>query len=211
MPWQVLSPDDKIAVVKLIQKIVDMCWPESGYVVTWGCPILMAAKDRIYDRHSQIGKIAITLVQDFFAAEEYRVKPAAEIAAYAKYAVAGGLALYGIPAPQGVNPESEGYTLPEDLYYSTFIIQSLASFLKITWGSLADPVEHNPDGTLKPRHNPVGALAMIAAAVERVFETFFTGKYVPPAHKFSQLWTSGMVTDHLVNTWRLTPRRWKEI
>ncbi|KDQ50683.1 hypothetical protein JAAARDRAFT_552216 [Jaapia argillacea MUCL 33604] len=99
-----------------------------------------------------------------------------------------------------------GYTAPTDLYYSDFIIQSLAAFLKTTRGYV-ELQELNPDGTVKPRRNPVGALAMIAVAVERAFTTYFTGKFVPPPQKFSQQYTSAMVNDHLVNTRNLTPQR----
>ncbi|KDQ60111.1 hypothetical protein JAAARDRAFT_191525 [Jaapia argillacea MUCL 33604] len=175
IPWKVLSPDDKHAAEIFVQDVVNLVWPNSGYPVKWGGPILSAAKDRIYDRRSQIGKTAITL-----------------------YAVIGGPALWGSPAPQGKKKGDAGYVAPADLYYSSFVIGTLAPFLKVTYGALGEDL------------NPIGALALVAVAVERAFTTYYTGTYVAPK-KFAKEWTLSMVNDQLVNVRALSPRRWKEI
>ncbi|KDQ48971.1 hypothetical protein JAAARDRAFT_79714 [Jaapia argillacea MUCL 33604] len=213
-PFGLLSPDDKAGAERALQALVKLCYPDDNYTVGWNGPICTAAcrlvnllrvesklsriqaRTRLSDRRSQIGKRALTLVQAY---DKFRGKSVEEVSAFARYAVLSGPALWGLPAKQGVKSTSPAYVAPNNLFYSSFVIDTLAPFLKLTQGSVYE------------KKNPTGALALVAVAVERAFTAYYTGEYVAPTAQFSKEHMSNMVKDQLVNITSLTSRRWKEI
>ncbi|KIJ63555.1 hypothetical protein HYDPIDRAFT_40966 [Hydnomerulius pinastri MD-312] len=185
-------------LLRTIQEVIDICFPTSGYRATGFDRLCTLAYNRIGDRLSQFGRSAIKNVQSFFDKPPYSNDSRA-IAQYAKYATQkDGPAVYRFPSPRGTYEGDPGYQLPSGMFESQFIIDILAHYLNSTKGTTAD---YGP---------PIGALAVITAAVERAFFSFHSGSKVVEG-LFNNGRFAPVVDDYIDSINKLSPRRWNAI
>ncbi|KAJ7202084.1 hypothetical protein GGX14DRAFT_399658 [Mycena pura] len=191
-PWLIKPRDIDSAFIAV--------YPEVKYdIKTTGNPLMKKARDRLNNGRSWVGSHAIAIVTRHFQGEPYIDLPAskreAAIAKYAAYALTPqGPMLFAKPAP-----ENDPNALPTGFCQSTFVIDLLSAFLKKTAHSRKD------------YGRPVGAMCLIAAALERAFGMYTTGQLAEEAPQFSQDNVGGVVEEYLDNIKRFSDRKWTAI
>ncbi|KAH7917934.1 hypothetical protein BV22DRAFT_1025475 [Leucogyrophana mollusca] len=191
-PWIHFTKDEDY--LPHIQCILAVCYPAFDYRVKLGERLATLVKKRSF-----IGRQAVAMLEGFFSGPKFANNPTA-IAAYAKWATRfDGPALWRLPSPREcTDPNAPDYQGPVDFFESEFIIKIFGIFLKATKGSMGE------------FGDPVGALAMSAAAVERAFLMYHTGAQVDRG-QFSRDLSEPIVTGYLKDIRKLTPRRWNAI
>ncbi|KAJ7830856.1 hypothetical protein B0H13DRAFT_1915718 [Mycena leptocephala] len=194
--WDICELGDEVRVVQLV---LDVVHPGSGYRVRKGCPIFVTAMARLSDKRHLIGVQTAKLVDAFFSTVEYADKPK-KIAKYANYAIEdNGPAWYEEPAPRGLVHGVPGYTTPTGLFRSEFCLVPLSAFIKSTAKS---------KGEFGNRF--VHAAAMICAGLERAFNQYITGVKVLNG-KFSKGRVGEYVVAFTKSACRLEDWRWTKI
>ncbi|KAJ7932276.1 hypothetical protein B0H13DRAFT_1857110 [Mycena leptocephala] len=194
--WDICELGDEVRVVQLV---LDVVHPGSGYRVRKGCPIFVTAMARLGDKRHLIGVQTAKLVDAFFSTVEYADKPK-KIAKYANYAIEdNGPAWYEEPAPRGLVHGVPGYTTPTGLFRSEFCLVPLSAFIKSTAKS---------KGEFGNRF--VHAAAMICAGLERAFNQYITGVKVLNG-KFSKGRVGEYVVAFTKSACRLEDWRWTKI
>ncbi|KAH9984631.1 hypothetical protein BJV74DRAFT_776087 [Russula compacta] len=156
-PWKPYK--DGSSMLDMIQEILDMVYPNSGY----------RAKDRLNEKRTYFGREAIKIVTSFFNTEKYAGRRSA-IAEYANWAThSDGPGVFGSPTPIDctVPIDHPDYVKPEDLFESRFVVDLVSPFIKWCEGSCHDY------GRLE------GAYAMAAAGVcVYIFLMFFSSSHL---------------------------------
>ncbi|KAJ7890436.1 hypothetical protein B0H13DRAFT_2340957 [Mycena leptocephala] len=176
--WDICELGDEVRVVQLV---LDVVRPGSGYRVRNGCLIFVTVSPTptfLYVKLTHavlrrwlgsvtrdlIGIQTAKLINTFFSTVEYANKPN-KIVKYANYAIEdNGPAWYEESAPRGLVHGVPGYTTPTRLFCSQFCLVPLSTFIKSTAKS---------KGEFGNRF--VHAAAMICAGLERAFNQYITG------------------------------------
>ncbi|KAJ7219595.1 hypothetical protein GGX14DRAFT_390112 [Mycena pura] len=191
-PWLIKPRDIESAFIAV--------YPNVKYdIKNMGNPLMKKARDRLNNGRSWIGSHAIAIVTRHFQGKPFTDLPTdkreAAIAKYATYALTPqGPMLFAHPAP-----ENDPDALPSGFCQSTFVIDILSAFLKKTAHSC------------KNYGYPIGAVCLIAAALERAFSMYTTGQLAEEAPQFSQDNVGGVVEDYLDNIKRFSDRKWVTI
>ncbi|KAF5355587.1 hypothetical protein D9757_012818 [Collybiopsis confluens] len=182
-----------------VQAVLDAVYPGHRWMVEAGDPIFKKAVQRLIEYRGKAGKLTLEMVEAFFETMENNTP--ANIADYVAWALPDGPALFGIPVPQAhQDPTDPLYTEPNDIFESTFILVPLATYLK--------PIKQSV--LFGEMGYPYGALALIAAGVERAFTAYKSGVKAQ-AGDFSQFNIGNIVTEYMEPIKRLSERRWTSI
>ncbi|KAF9522081.1 hypothetical protein CPB83DRAFT_899946 [Crepidotus variabilis] len=154
--------------------------------------------DCLSDKRSAFGSNAVKIVDKHFKLTKFKNNPAA-VRAYVHWALnKHGPAFWGTPIPQ--KEEDRVGKVPKGLFESSFIIETAAPLLKFTANAAGAYGE------------PVGALALVAAAVERAFKMYLSGtKVVNFQDVFSEEKIGSFVLDHLKDARKISANAWPRI
>ncbi|KAI0000683.1 hypothetical protein BJV74DRAFT_748348, partial [Russula compacta] len=161
-----------------VQEVADIVYLGSGYRAK-----LM---DRIFTMRSYFGCEAIKVVKQFFSDDKYAGNRKA-ISKYVHWATRdNGPGIFRKPAPMNRTEKKgeAGYMKGEDIFESRFIIDVVSPFLK--WCK----------NSSKNFGRPTGALALAAAAVERAFKMYHSGKR-KNVGQFSHEKVGDMIDDYM--------------
>ncbi|KAJ7486111.1 hypothetical protein B0H11DRAFT_2231042 [Mycena galericulata] len=170
--------------VAIIQAVLDAKYPGNTLVVEWGDAVCTKAVSRIGERRSTIGRTVVQAVDRLFESPQYykadmtNLRKSQKILDDARYAVRNnGPAFYKNPTPENVCKLASNhpqYIKPRGYLESPLIIETLSSIIKdddfrviVTETTNGDKYDFSG--------LPAGALAMVAAAVERAYKMHFTG------------------------------------
>ncbi|KAH9988441.1 hypothetical protein BJV74DRAFT_885329 [Russula compacta] len=175
-PWKPYK--DGSSMLDMIQEILDMVYPNSGYHVRIGDKIYSMAKDRLNEKRTYFGREAIKIVTSFF---NTRTMVLEYLVAYTHDCT--------------VPIDHPDYVKPEDLFESRFVVDLVSPFIKWCEGSCHDY------GRLE------GAYAMAAAGIERAFGMYHTGERVD-VRQFSWELVGEMIDDYVHCATIMSQRHW---
>ncbi|KAG5636034.1 hypothetical protein H0H81_009334 [Sphagnurus paluster] len=185
-----------LPTIRLVFKTV---FPDSNYEVIFRGRVYEKAYERGMDLRARIARSAITVVTKHFAQDEFKDNPAA-ITKYVKWAVRDdGPMLFRVPAAQF--PVAGTPSKAVDLFQSSFIVEVVKPVLKGLRGSKG----------YKLFSEPKAAFALAAAAVERAFLCFRSGKFKKPSKPFGNEAVGNSVQEYMENFKDFSQRRWTQL
>ncbi|KAH9965081.1 hypothetical protein BJV74DRAFT_745813, partial [Russula compacta] len=197
-PWK--PYEDGSSMLDMIQGILDMVYPNSGYHVRISDKIYSMAKDHLNKKWTYFGCEAIKIVTTFFRTEKFARRCSA-IVEYANWAThSDGPGLWGSPTPiDCVVPRNHpDYVKPDDLFESVFVVNLVSPFIKWCKGLCHDY------GHLK------GAFAMASAGIERGFRMYHSSERVDVG-QFSWELVGQMIEDYANNMTIMSQQRWANL
>ncbi|KAH9172302.1 hypothetical protein EDB89DRAFT_2069970 [Lactarius sanguifluus] len=189
-------------LVRTVQKVLDIVYPDHSYVMTVNCKLYTSAYDRLVDKQSDFGARALQVADKVFKQVEYMNNTCA-VSEYAIWATGkDGPALWGVPSPQGVLSHDEDYVKAQGIFELRYMIDVLTTVIK-------KPMENSLLFDCGLGY-PKGAVALAAAGIERAFSTFRSGQKVRVT-PFSWDNNGEIVAEYMHTLNALSERRWKSM
>ncbi|KAL0565588.1 hypothetical protein V5O48_016434 [Marasmius crinis-equi] len=174
----------------IVQSTVPVLY-NSQYQVVKGDDLYEKAYDRVNEKRRDIGDTAIEIVERFFEAPEYSDDASAR-RSYALSALkVGGPLLYSEPRPP--------HKSAKGLFLSPFIVDVVKKYINVYTRS---PLSHG---------EPIGLLALAAAALERAFRRYTDNGIPTTPPSFSEGFVGESVVGYMVSAKQMSPNRWKEL
>ncbi|KAH9163592.1 hypothetical protein EDB89DRAFT_1859870 [Lactarius sanguifluus] len=189
-------------LVRTVQKVLDIVYPDHSYVVTVNCKLYTSAYNRLVDKWSDFGARALQVADKVFKQVEY-MNNTRTVSEYAIWATGkDGPALWGVPSPQGVSSHDEDYVKAQGIFESRYMIDILTTVIK-------KPMENSLLFDCGLGY-PKGAVALAAAGIERAFSTFRSGQKVRVT-PFSRDNNGEIVAEYMHTLNALSECRWKSM
>ncbi|KAJ7639462.1 hypothetical protein FB45DRAFT_1024184 [Roridomyces roridus] len=205
--------------VELLQAVLDAKYPGNTLQLEWGDVICSKAVSRLGEERSHIGKYGLNIVDQLFRHDKYhkitknppsRLRKSQTIKADAEYALRhNGPAFHKVPTPEHLSPKDPGYIKPRGFLESAPIIKTLAWFIGTQHFRII--VTETPEGDVFDFSGlPIGALALVATAIERGYKAHLTGERAkPPSFSWEHYGTA--VAGWISSTKNFKRSRWESI
>ncbi|KAJ7737162.1 hypothetical protein DFH07DRAFT_779455 [Mycena maculata] len=208
--------------VALLQTLLDKQYPGNTFVIKWGDAISKKAVSRVGEHRSAISKYALTVVDHIFDDVYYykdadaptpTLRKSQTIKEDARYALcSNGPAFYKSATPADVctlDRRDPRYIKPTGFLESPAIIDTLSWFIKDE--DFRVVVTETADGETEDFSGlPIGALGMVAAAVERAHKAHSSGvRTKPPDFSFANYGTA--VAGFIASIKKFQRSRWESI
>ncbi|EIW84721.1 hypothetical protein CONPUDRAFT_69744 [Coniophora puteana RWD-64-598 SS2] len=198
--WNVFKKSPETVIT--LQKIIDTITPGSPYRVCIGDEIFNKTVDRMYEKRSEIGRLALEYVDTFYTAPSFVNNPAAirEHVAWALHQ--DGPAFWEEPTPmdqtQTMTREHPWYDKPLGFLQSPLINIIMSLIMRRMVGSR---IRYPP---------PKGAVVLTMIAVERAFDSYRSGTK-GNVKTFSQNKYQQVTHDYTRVVNNIKPHRWEPL